>query len=33
MKNGWLQQDETLHFHEEPFEGANLQPEALAFTA
>ena len=23
--------DETLHFHVEPFEGANLQPEALAF--
>ncbi|OSM99517.1 MULTISPECIES: ribonuclease T [Lonsdalea] len=29
--NGWLQQDQTLHFHVEPFEGANLQPEALAF--
>lgn len=28
---GWLQQDETLHFHVKPFEGANLQPEALAF--
>ncbi|AEW44535.1 exoribonuclease T [Serratia symbiotica str. 'Cinara cedri'] len=28
---GWLQQDETLHFHIEPFEGANFQPEALAF--
>lgn len=26
-----MQQDETLHFHVEPFEGANLQPEALAF--
>lgn len=23
--------DSTLHFHVEPFEGANLQPEALAF--
>ncbi|AGB82339.1 Ribonuclease T [Serratia rubidaea] len=30
-EDGWLQQDETLHFHVEPFEGANLQPEALAF--
>lgn len=30
-EGGWLQQDETLHFHVEPFEGANLQPEALAF--
>lgn len=30
-EHGWLQQDETLHFHVEPFEGANLQPEALAF--
>ncbi|WP_457913886.1 ribonuclease T [Candidatus Gillettellia adelgis] len=28
---GWLQQDKTLHFHVESFEGANLQPEALAF--
>ncbi|WP_127956707.1 ribonuclease T [Serratia microhaemolytica] len=28
---GWLQQDETLHFHVTPFEGAQLQPEALAF--
>ncbi len=23
--------DTTLHFHVEPFVGANLQPEALAF--
>ncbi|MGS9097604.1 ribonuclease T, partial [Salmonella enterica subsp. enterica serovar Infantis] len=23
--------DTTLHFHVEPFDGANLQPEALAF--
>lgn len=30
-KEGWLQPDEILHFHIEPFEGANLQPEALAF--
>ncbi|WP_016672795.1 ribonuclease T, partial [Yersinia pestis] len=30
-KEGWLLPDETLHFHVEPFEGANLQPEALAF--
>ncbi len=30
-EDGWLQRDETLHFHVEPFEGANLQPEALAF--
>ncbi|KAA9002047.1 ribonuclease T [Affinibrenneria salicis] len=29
--NGWLQPDDTLHFHVEPFEGAILQPEALAF--
>lgn len=28
---GWLQRDKTLHFHVEPFEGANIQPEALAF--
>jgi ribonuclease T len=28
---GWLMRDETLHFHVEPFEGALLQPEALAF--
>lgn len=30
-ENGWLQKDETLHFHVEPFEGSILQPEALAF--
>ena len=30
-ENGWLEKDETLHFHVEPFEGAILQPEALAF--
>lgn len=28
---GWLLPDHTLHFHVEPFAGANLQPEALAF--
>ncbi|MBV4413443.1 ribonuclease T [Enterobacteriaceae bacterium YMB-R22] len=28
---GWLTADETLHFHIEPFEGAVLHPEALAF--
>lgn len=30
-ENGWLEKDETLHFHVEPFEGSVLQPEALAF--
>ncbi len=30
-QEGWLHPDETLHFHIEPFLGANLQPEALAF--
>ncbi|MDU6924422.1 ribonuclease T [Franconibacter helveticus 513] len=30
-EEGWLSPDETLHFHVEPFEGAILQPEALAF--
>lgn len=30
-EGGWLQLDDTLHFHIKPFEGANLQPEALAF--
>lgn len=30
-QDGWLLPDETFHFHIEPFEGANLQPEALAF--
>ncbi|NMH64300.1 ribonuclease T [Shewanella salipaludis] len=28
---GVLAIDKTLHFHIEPFEGANLEPEALAF--
>ncbi len=31
-KDGWLSMDETLHFHVEPFKGANLEPSALAFT-
>ncbi|EJI5394881.1 ribonuclease T [Salmonella enterica] len=30
-EQGWLMPDTTLHFHVEPFAGANLQPEALAF--
>lgn len=30
-EDGWLQRDQTLHFHVEPFEGAILHPEALAF--
>ncbi len=30
-EQGWLMPDTTLHFHVEPFVGANLQPEALAF--
>lgn len=30
-EQGWLMPDMTLHFHVEPFAGANLQPEALAF--
>ncbi|ACJ28587.1 Ribonuclease T [Shewanella piezotolerans WP3] len=29
--DGVLQLDKTLHYHIEPFEGANLEPEALAF--
>ena len=29
--DGVLQLDKTLHFHIEPFEGANLEPAALAF--
>ncbi|MEC5341355.1 ribonuclease T [Brenneria populi] len=29
--DGWLQPDETLHFHIEPFAGAILEPAALAF--
>ncbi|GAA0784413.1 MULTISPECIES: ribonuclease T [Pseudomonadati] len=28
---GYLSLDKTLHFNIEPFEGANLEPEALAF--
>ncbi|GHA18717.1 ribonuclease T [Oceanisphaera arctica] len=31
-KNGWLVPDQTFHFHVSPFEGANLEPAALAFT-
>ncbi len=27
-EQGWLMPDTTLHFHVEPFVGANLQPEA-----
>lgn len=30
-EQGWIMPHETVHFHVEPFEGANLQPEALAF--
>lgn len=30
-EEGWLHQDQTLHFHVEPFEGAILNPDALAF--
>ena len=30
-EQGWLLPAPTLHFHVEPFVGANLQPEALAF--
>ncbi|MBS9438517.1 ribonuclease T [Photorhabdus noenieputensis] len=29
---GWLTPNESLHFHIEPFEGANLEPAALEFT-
>ncbi|AHF74145.1 ribonuclease T [Candidatus Sodalis pierantonius str. SOPE] len=29
--DGWLHADNTLHFHVDPFPGALLQPEALAF--
>lgn len=29
--NGWLQADNTLHFHVEPFPGAICHPEALVF--
>ncbi|MGL4456427.1 MAG: ribonuclease T [Plesiomonas sp.] len=31
-ENGWLLPDQKLSFNVEPFEGANLNPEALAFT-
>ncbi|MFP2768170.1 ribonuclease T [Oceanisphaera sp. KMM 10153] len=31
-KDGWLVPDQTFHFHVSPFEGANLEPAALAFT-
>ena len=31
-QDGDLVLDKTLHFNIEPFEGANLEPEALAFT-
>lgn len=30
-EDGWLESDETVHFHVEPFEGSILVPEALAF--
>ena len=30
-EHGWLMPDETLHFHVEPFEGANLQPGSAGF--
>ncbi|MDD8059671.1 MULTISPECIES: ribonuclease T [Shewanella] len=29
--DGVIELDKTLHFHIEPFDGANLEPEALAF--
>lgn len=29
--DGWLEKDQTLHFHVEPFIGSVLAPEALAF--
>ncbi|CAL1329411.1 ribonuclease T [Candidatus Providencia siddallii] len=29
---GWLLIDDTIHFNIKPFEGANLEPSALAFT-
>jgi ribonuclease T len=31
-KHGYLHSDESVHAHVEPFPGANLEPEALAFT-
>lgn len=30
-EDGWLSPDKTIHFHVTPFEGANLEQEALAF--
>lgn len=30
-ENGYLHPDKTLHFHVQPFEGANLEPSALEF--
>lgn len=30
-EDGWLVPSQTLHFHVEPFEGANLDPAALEF--
>ncbi len=30
-EEGWLHTDKTLHFHVTPFEGANLEKEALEF--
>lgn len=30
-ENGWLAPDQELHFHVDPFEGAVLEPDALAF--
>ncbi|MBJ3814011.1 ribonuclease T [Shimwellia pseudoproteus] len=30
--DGWISPDQTLHFNVSPFEGAILNPEALAFT-
>ncbi|QBF84363.1 ribonuclease T [Shewanella maritima] len=30
-EDGVLELDKTLHYHIEPFEGANLEPDALAF--
>jgi ribonuclease T len=29
--DGYISLDKTLHYHIEPFEGANLEPAALAF--
>ncbi|QIR14307.1 ribonuclease T [Shewanella aestuarii] len=30
-EQGYISLDKTLHYHIDPFEGANLEPEALAF--